>query len=140
MRFRTIRRRVLMASALIPLLGGCNILDGGVPEKVQVIVDASPQEPLLLIVSSNFVAGANGQGQAQSSIAKADTTLVSAAYEHTYTLDPSAPLILVRLQNTADNTESVRMQVLLDGNPEYDTQKDLMTGDYLEYAYRNLAY
>ena len=140
MRFPSTRRRGALVGALLLLLAGCNILNDGPPKQVHVIVDASPQDPLLLIVSSNFAVGSNPSGQSQSSIATADTTLVSGPYDHTYTLDPSAPLILVRLQNDADNAETVRMRILLDNKPEYDTSKELATGDFLEYAYTNLSY
>jgi hypothetical protein len=140
MRFRSIRRRVALIPALLPLLGGCNILSDNPPDQVHVIVDANPQEPLLLIVSSNFVVGTNSQGQGQSSIARGDSTFISGPYDHTYTLSSAAGQILVHLQNDGANTESVRLRILFDGKSEYDTSKNLATGDFLEYAYTNLSY
>jgi len=139
MRFRTMRRAALLP-ALLPLLGGCDILSDGPPDAVRVIVDANPQEPLLLVVSSEFVVGTNAQGQSQSVIAKGDSTFVSGPYDHSYTLSSAAGQILVHLENEGANPESVRLRILFDGKSEYDKSKELATGDFLEYAYTNLSY
>jgi hypothetical protein len=140
MRFRSMRRRAVLLPVLLPLLGGCDILTDGPPGTVHVIVDASPQEPLLLVVSSNFALTANEEGQVQSSIVRGDTTLVSGPFDHVYNLDASAGQILVRLTNGSANSETVRLRILLDEKPEYDQSQQLATGDYLEYHYTNLSY
>ena len=140
MTFRSLRRRAALIPALLPMLGGCNILSDGPPDQAQVIVDATPQEPLLLIVSTDFMLGTDSAGQPHSVIANADSTFISGPYDHTYTLSGSAGQILVHLQNDGANTESVRMRILFDGKPEYDKSRQLVTGDYLEYVYRSLSY
>lgn len=140
MGFRWMRRWAALVPALLPILGGCNILSDGPPDQAQVIVDASPQEPLLLIVSTDFMVGTDSAGQTHSVVASADSTFVSGPYDHTYTLSGSAGQILVHLQNDGANTETVRLRILFDGKPEYDKSRQLATGDYLEYAYRSLSY
>jgi hypothetical protein len=140
MKVRSIRGRAMLVPAVLALVGGCDILSDGPPEKVQVIVDATPQEPLLLIVSSNFAVSNDPSGGNSSAIQTSDTVLVPGPYDHTFTLDPSAAQILVRLQNDGEASEAVHLKVLLDGKTDYDSSRQLGTGEFLEYAYRSLSH
>lgn len=135
MRVRWFGRRFGWTSALLPLLGGCNIASVSLPQEGRIVVETSAEEPLLLVIASEFsAAAASLPGLAR--VQKADTILVARPYEGTFSLQESGR-ILVRLVNLAEGTEAARLEIFLDGNNMYDASRELETGEFLQYAYQN---
>jgi hypothetical protein len=124
-------RQPFPRTALLPLLafiflaGACTgISDGAPPSQARIVVEASPENPLRLIVSTDFVMVTDEvDGGTYAAFRSADTVAISEDYEATYSL-------------SVDEHRLSRLRIFLDGEEVYDIQANLANGGFLQYIYR----
>ena len=128
---------VLLVAAL-PLLSACQgLTESDPPTQARVVVDATPEIPLQLIVSTDFVIILDElTGNQDPQFSSADTIALGAAFDQTYSMASGDARLFVRLANDNDTVEPVHIRVFLDGVNEYDVTANLGMGGFLEYLYR----
>jgi len=132
------RTAFLPLLALISLAGACTgISDGAPPSQARIVVEASPENPLRLIVSTDFVMVTDEvDGGTYAAFRSADTVAISGDYEATYSLSVDEPRLTALLGNYYDPVELGRLRIFLDGEEVYDIQANLANGGFLQYIYR----
>ena len=102
------------------------------PQSATVIIEASPANPLQLIVSTRFEVPTAGVVEFVNS----DTIMVTGNFNETYAMNEDARFTAQIGNFVEDAEEVVRMSVLLDGGVQYDETATLLTGGFLQYLYR----
>lgn len=101
------------------------------PQAATVIVEASPANPLLLIVSTRFEVISGGQ----IVYTNIDSIPVTGNYTETFQMNSEARFSAI-LKNDFEDVEIARLSVLLDESVEYDESAQLGQGGFLQYIYR----
>jgi hypothetical protein len=128
--------RIVIIGAVLNLASACSILpDNDPPTEGRVVVEASPQAPLQLIVSTDFTTQTRVDGTVDVTFESSDTVPITGAFDRRYPLAPGDPRIVAVLGNYGDFDELVRLRVLLDGEGVYDVSATLTNGGSLQYTY-----
>ncbi len=101
------------------------------PTSATVIVEASPGQPLLLIVSTRFEVVASGE----IVYTNQDTIEVTENYTEKFALNSEARFTAI-LKNDVESEEEVRLAVFIDEGLEYDERATLGQNGFLQYVYR----
>ncbi len=128
--------RAACVGAALTLTSACSILSGNdPPSEGRVAVQANPQTPLELIVSTDFTTATQADGSVSVTFKSADTVAISGDFDGRYALSPADPRIVAILANWTESDELVRLRVLLDGETKYDVSATLGSGGSLQYTY-----
>ena len=131
------RARALALVAGLTMLSGC--VDDAGASVARIVIDATPTDPLQLVVSRYFETVNNNEtGTRQAVLLLADTFQISADYDEEIAI-ASTGRIYVELTNNGVADETVRVQIYLDGDRDYDVSAQLTTGEFIKYLYTSLA-
>jgi hypothetical protein len=128
--------RIVIIGAALTLASACSILpDTDPPTEGRVVVEASPQAPLQLIVSTDFATQTRVDGTVDVTFESSETLEITGDYDRRYALSRDDPRIVAILGNYGDFDELVRLRVFLDGEGVYDVSATLTNGGSLQYTY-----
>lgn len=123
---------VLIASTL---LGGCGLLlDNPSPDEARLVIQGSADNPVRVIISTEFVAQVNELGQTGVVIFVADTLITTLPYERVYTIDEDQRFFAEAARVDVD-VESVHMQVFIDGRKQFDEGGMLLETQPYRFVY-----
>lgn len=137
MKPRCSKRWLATLLVTLPVLGACGgLTDGDPASRARVVASVESEEPLPLIISTDFtVVLEPNSGEIFPEFVEADTFDVT-TFDQTYTLNPDDARLFVRLANDLESNKAVHLQVFLDGRNEYDVDITMANGAFLEYLYR----
>ena len=138
MKHRSSTSLVALVALALPLVSACTgLTESDPPTQARVVVEATPELPLQLIVSTDFLIILDElTGEQNPDFSSADTVALGAAFDQTYSMTSADSRLFVRLANDNDTVEPVHIRVFLDGVTEYDVTANLGMGGFLEYLYR----
>ncbi|MEJ2205678.1 MAG: hypothetical protein P8170_16390 [Gemmatimonadota bacterium] len=129
--------RATYVGALLTLTPACSIVpDNDPPGEGRVVVQASPQIPLELIVSTDFTTVTQADGTVSVMFESSDTVSITGDFDRRYALSRADARIVAILANRNESEEPVRLRVLLDGDTKYDVSATLGNGGSLKYTYQ----
>lgn len=125
-----------MLVLLVALVGVAGCANNTVQaDNARVVVDADPEEPLVLLVSTDFIMVFNESGNRVPAFSDVDTLSITGNFDETYSLDDDEPGIYVQLANPSETPEEVRLRVYLDDGLEYDVSVSMSVPGFLSYTY-----
>lgn len=129
--------RLWLCARLSLLLGlsawGCGWLDDPSPEFVRVMIESNDQS-LMLITSTQFVQTTNELGEVGVQVFDSDTTLASFPFDQSWNISEEQRFLLMGFP--ADSgAVTIRMRILLDGDPDYDKTVTVLIDDPVRYIY-----
>lgn len=125
-------RLPILGVVLVLLAGGACTEPETPPTRATVIVEANPQEPLLLIASSSFEVGGDGT----TAFGQADTITISGNFNREFAMQDPPRFTAILRNDSEEEDKSARLSVLIDGRKEYDELAVLGTGGFLQFVYR----
>lgn len=133
---RSTRSRALVVVSAVVALLAC--IDDEPPQLGRVVVEASPTEPLLLIVSTNFLTVPDEDGTGREAVPlTADTVMITGDFDQEYSMARFYRLY-VHLRNESATPETARLRVFLDGEVDHDAQRSLSDGDFIQYLFTSV--
>jgi hypothetical protein len=128
--------RIVLIGASLALAPACAILpDDDPPAEGRIVVEASPQAPLELVVSTDFTTQTREDGSVEVRFESSDTVEITGPFDGRYRLSQADARIVAVLGNYGDFDELVRMRVFLDRKAVYDVSVTLTNGGFLQYTY-----
>ncbi len=129
--------RLWLCARLSLLLGlsawGCGWLDDPSPEFVRVMIESNDQS-LMLITSTQFVQTTNELGEVGVQVFDSDTTLASFPFDQSWNISEEQRFLLMGFP--ADSgAVTIRMRILLDGDPDFDKTVTVLIDDPVRYIY-----
>lgn len=121
---------------LLPLLvsgGGCSWLDDPSPEFVRVMIE-SDAESLTLITSTRFFQTTNELGEVGVEVLSSDTTIASFPFDQRWNISQEQRFLLLGFPSDS-SAVTVRLRVLLDGDPDFDRTITVLIDDPIRYIY-----
>lgn len=113
--------------------GGCGWLDDPSPDFVRVMID-SDDDSLMLITSTQFFQTTNEAGEVGVQVFSSDTTIASFPFDQSWNIKDEQRFLLMGLP-TDSSAISVRMRILLDGDPDFDKTVTVVIDDPIRYMY-----
>lgn len=126
------RTAIVLMAALLG--GGCGLLDDPSPNEARLMIQGEPGKPVRVIISTEFVAQVNEQGQTGITIFAADTLVTELPFERLYGIEEDQRFFAEAARLDAD-LESVQMQVFIDGNKRFDEGGSLLESAPYRFVY-----
>jgi hypothetical protein len=118
-----------------PLLAGaCGWFDDPAPDRARVVVEGEAGKEVRLIISTQFVASVNDQGQTRVVLFQADTVIVTLPFETVYTIEEDHQFFSETARLEAD-LQNVRVQIYLDHRKEFDAGGPLLPDQPYRFVY-----
>jgi hypothetical protein len=137
LRSRPSRRFAALALAAGALWSSaCSLWDTGQPEDITVRVESTGTEPVVLILSREFLAspGSEDAGSVAVQFITSDTILVTPPASRTLPLAPTYRFLARAQSPDSANAATVRLRVAVDGRERYN-QSRILGSSYLEFLY-----
>ena len=118
---------------MVAATGGCSWLDDPSPEFVRVMID-SDDESLMLITSTQFFQTTNELGEVGVQVFSSDTTVASFPFDQSWNIKDEQRFLLMGFPPDSGPV-TVRLRVLLDGDPDYDKTVTVLIDEPIRYIY-----
>ena len=131
--FAAARLRVIVMVAAAVSLTGCNLVGFTATEEpttARVLATNAGAEPLQLITSTRFLNNLDGNVE---QFADADTFVVTGAFDESFSL--TSPVRFFALLTNFEAGNTVSLQVFLDSDERYNTQRTLEEGETLRFVF-----
>jgi hypothetical protein len=128
-------RRMLVLIVAVWLSAGCDVLLGNPePGEARLVIGGEAGKPIRVIISTEFVAAVNEQGQTRVEIFKADTVVTALPYEHVYDIAKDHRFFVEAARLDSD-LQTVSVQVFLDDRKQFDEGGMLIEGSPYRFVY-----
>lgn len=94
----------------------------------------SDDDSLMLITSTQFFQTTNEAGEVGVQVFSSDTTIASFPFDQSWNIKDEQRFLLMGLP-TDSSAISVRMRILLDGDPDFDKTVTVVIDDPIRYMY-----
>ncbi len=126
---------VLAGMLALPALGGCDLITGDpTPDEARLVLEGDADAQVELLVSKVFLTARNEVGDLRLQIIGADTLAVSPPFDETFDIREEQQFFARATAADTTVATNVRMQVFVDGDPEYDESRDLRE-EFLQFLF-----
>ena len=113
------------------VLTGC--IEDPTPKRARIVINGEAGKTVHVIMSSEFVAAVNEQGQTRVVIFSSDTTTATLPFEKTVSIEQSQQFF-AQTSRAATDVQNLRMQVFIDNKVRYD-EGGLLRDKPFRYVY-----
>ncbi len=113
--------------------GSCDWLEDPSPEFVRVMIE-SDDESMMLITSTQFIPTTNELGEVSVQVFDSDTTTASFPFDQSWNISEEHRFLLMGFPPDS-GAVTVRLRVLIDGDPDYDRTVTVLIDEPIRYIY-----
>lgn len=118
---------------LVLSAGACDWLEDPSPELVRVTIE-SDAESLLLVTSTQFFPTTNEIGELGVQVVQSDTAVVAFPFDQSWNIQDEQRFLLLGFPPDS-SAITVRVRVLLDGDPDFDRTVTVQIDEPVRYIY-----
>jgi hypothetical protein len=127
-------RRIAFVLLAAVHLAGCGLIEDPAPNEARLVVFGETDKPVRLIISTEFVAAVNEDGQTRVVIIQADTVVTTLPYERVYTIEENQRFF-AEAARLDEDLQTVHMEVYVDSRKEFDEGGALLEGQPYRFVY-----
>jgi hypothetical protein len=127
-------RATSLAWAALAVVSGCSLGVDPSPNRARLMIEGDAGKAVRLIISTEFVAAVNESGQTRVVIIKSDTVQVTLPYQKEYNIEEQQRFF-VETARSAEDLQSVHMQVFVDSRKQFDESGALISGQPYRFIY-----